>query len=75
MNMSTSTRIELLYQGETFSKLVADVDAFREDILARVAAGEWFWVRGDRGEGRLEPANLLVGPGVGIVVVEPYPGD
>ncbi|WP_068495439.1 hypothetical protein [Pseudoclavibacter helvolus] len=73
--MNEQTRIELLYQGETFSRLVDDVDAFRDDIRNSVAAGEWFWVRGDRGEGRLEPANLLVGPGIGIVIVEPYPGD
>lgn len=73
--MNGQTRIELLYQGETFSRLVDDVDAFRDDIRNSVATGEWFWVRGDRGEGRLEPANLLVGPGIGIVIVEPYPGD
>ncbi len=73
--MNGQTRIELLYQGETFSKLVDDIGTFQAEILARVASGEWFWVRGDRGEGRLEPANLLVGPGVGLVVVEPNPGD
>ncbi|WP_424463172.1 hypothetical protein [Pseudoclavibacter helvolus] len=73
--MNGQIRIELLYQGETFSKLVDEIDSYRNDIRDRVAAGEWFWVRADRGEGRLEPANLLVGPGIGIVIVEPNPGD
>ncbi|KQM16246.1 hypothetical protein ASF83_10325 [Plantibacter sp. Leaf171] len=63
--------MEIVYQGLPYSIAVEDPDAFRAEVLESIASGTFRWLQVDRGEGQLEPINLLVGPGIGIAMGTP----
>jgi hypothetical protein len=65
------SRMEIVYQGLPYSIAVEDPDAFRAEVLDSIASGTFRWLQVDRGEGQLEPINLLVGPGIGIAMGTP----
>ncbi|WP_157580265.1 MULTISPECIES: hypothetical protein [unclassified Plantibacter] len=65
------SRMEIVYQGLPYSIAVEDPDAFRAEVLESIASGTFRWLQVDRGEGQLEPINLLVGPGIGIAMGTP----
>ncbi|MCI2959469.1 hypothetical protein MN032_17430 [Agromyces atrinae] len=68
-------RIYIQYGGTEFSIGIEDADTLRAKILETVAAGRSMWLDVDRGEGRLEPATILITPGVAIAVIDPRQND
>jgi hypothetical protein len=65
------SRMEIVYQGLPYSIAVEDPDEFRAEVLDSIASGTFRWLQVDRGEGQLEPINLLIGPGIGIAMGTP----
>lgn len=65
------TRMEIVYQGLPYSIAVSDPDGFRAEVLDSISSGTFRWLQVDRGEGQLEPINLLIGPGIGIAMGTP----
>ncbi len=65
------SRMEIVYQGLPYSIAVEDPDAFRAEVLDSITSGTFRWLQVDRGEGQLEPINLLIGPGIGIAMGTP----
>ena len=67
-------RVNIMYGGNQYSVGQADVDAIKREIEAAHAAGGAHWIVVNYGEGRPQPAELLVGPGIPISLI-PIPGD
>lgn len=68
-------RIYIQYGGAEYSIGVDDADRLRALILETVTAGKSMWLDVDRGEGRLEPATILIAPGIPIAVIDPRQND
>ncbi|MBF4567489.1 hypothetical protein ITJ57_01820 [Plantibacter sp. VKM Ac-2880] len=68
------SRLEILYDGELYT-VPADESAYRAKVLELVSDGGFHWLEVNRGEGRLEPISLLIGPGIPIAIgaLEPHP--
>ena len=67
-------RIGIIYAGrdfsigqEDFEQMKADIEDAHRDVTA-------VWIRVNHGEGRPQPAELLVGPGIPIVLI-PIPDE
>ena len=67
-------RVNILYDGAQYSVGQADVDALKRAIEEAHAAGIARWITVNFGEGRPQPADLLVGPGIPVSIV-PIPSD
>ena len=67
-------RVNILYGGAQYSVGQADVDAIKQAIEAAHAAGTARWITVNFGEGRPQPADLLVGPGIPVSII-PIPSD
>ena len=67
-------RVNILYDGFQYSVGQADLDAVKAAIEEAYATGTARWITVNFGEGRPQPADLLVGPGIPISVV-PIPAD
>jgi hypothetical protein len=65
-------RVNIMYDGKQYSVGQADVDAIKREIEAAHTGTRWITV--NYGEGRPQPAELLVGPGIPISLI-PIPGD
>jgi len=61
------SRLEILYDGELYT-VPADEAEYRSHLLDLVTAGGFHWIEVNRGEGRLQPVHLLVGPGIPIAI-------
>jgi len=61
------SRLEILYDGEVYT-VPAEEDAYRARVLELVSDGGFHWLEVNRGEGRLEPIGLLIGPGIPIAI-------
>jgi hypothetical protein len=67
-------RIGIIYAGRDFSIGESDFERMRETIDAAQRTGVATWITVNHGEGRPQPAELLVGPGIPIVLM-PIPAD
>ncbi|WP_353828968.1 hypothetical protein [Agromyces sp. SYSU T0242] len=67
-------RVNILYDGIHYSVGEADVSAIKEAIEQAHQRGLADWITVNFGEGRPQPAELLVGPGIPISIV-PIPAD
>ena len=67
-------RVNILYDGAQYSVGQADVEAIKAEIEQAHAAGRARWITVNFGEGRPQPADLLVGPGIPVSIV-PIPAD
>ncbi|WP_400995819.1 hypothetical protein [Agromyces sp. GXQ0307] len=73
-------RVNILYDGLQYSVGEADVEAIRSAIERAYESGTADWITVNFGEGRPQPAQLLVGPGIPISIVpippdDPLPGE
>ncbi|MRG60996.1 hypothetical protein GE115_14135 [Agromyces sp. CFH 90414] len=67
-------RVNVLYDGHQYSVGEAEVEALKEAVTEAYRSGGPSWVTLNLGEGRPQPAELLIGPGIPISVV-PIPAD
>lgn len=67
-------RVNILYDGAQYSVGQADVEAIKAEIEQAHVAGRARWITVNFGEGRPQPADLLVGPGIPVSIV-PIPSD
>ncbi|MEV1129988.1 hypothetical protein [Agromyces sp. NPDC049794] len=67
-------RIAIIYGGREFSIGQQDFDRMKSDVEAAHRDGRSVWVRVNYGEGRPQPADILVGPGIPIALL-PIPDD
>ncbi len=62
-------RIAIVYAGREFSVGQEDLERLKEVIQAAHEAGRTEWITVNHGEGRPQPAELLVGPGIPIALM------
>jgi hypothetical protein len=62
-------RISIVYAGREFSVGLADIERLKSEIQASHDAGRTRWITVNHGEGRPQPAELLVGPGIPIALM------
>jgi hypothetical protein len=67
-------RVNIMYGGAQYSVGQADVEAIKEAIDRAHERGLADWITVNFGEGRPQPAQLLVGPGIPVSIV-PIPSD
>jgi len=67
-------RVNILYDGAQYSVGQADVEAIKAEIEQAHVAGRARWITVNFGEGRPQPADILVGPGIPVSIV-PIPSD
>lgn len=63
-------RLEVVYGGAKYTIPNRDLDDVRNEITDAMASGTLHWLQANSGEGILEPAYLLISPGVPVVVVD-----
>jgi hypothetical protein len=69
-------RINIRYNGATYSVSNRDYDGLQQEIAAALTSGKPHWLKVNEGEGRPRPALLLMTPGVSLALVpipEPHP--
>jgi hypothetical protein len=67
-------RIDILYDGVHYSIGQEDYDTIKAAITT-AATGEASWITVNRGEGRPQPAELLIGPGIPVALLPISPED
>jgi len=67
-------RVDVHYDGMLYTLPGDQLEAVKERVLGAVTGGEPFWLTVNMGEGRYQPADLLVTPGVAISLV-PIPEE
>jgi hypothetical protein len=67
-------RIGIIYAGRDFSIGQEDFERMKETIDEAQRTGVATWITVNQGEGRPQPAELLVGPGIPIALL-PIPPD
>ncbi|WP_211195793.1 hypothetical protein [Agromyces sp. H66] len=67
-------RIGIVYGGREFSIGQEGFDRLKSEIEAAHRDGRAVWIRVNHGEGRPQPADLLVGPGIPIALL-PIPDE
>ena len=67
-------RVNIMYDGAQYSVGQADVEAIRAAIEEAHTTGSPRWITVNYGEGRPQPADLLVGPGIPVSII-PIPAD
>ncbi|MFC9919995.1 hypothetical protein [Agromyces binzhouensis] len=67
-------RVNIMYGGAQYSVGEADVEAIKSAIERAHERGLADWITVNFGEGRPQPAELLVGPGIPVSIV-PIPSD
>lgn len=63
-------RLEIVYGGAKYTIPNRDLEDVRNEITDAMASGTLHWLQANSGEGILEPAYLLISPGVPVVVVD-----
>jgi hypothetical protein len=67
-------RIGIIYAGRDFSIGEEDFERMKAAIEKANQEGRTAWIRVNHGEGRPQPAELLIGPGIPIALM-PIPDD
>jgi hypothetical protein len=67
-------RVNIMYGGAQYSVGQADVEAIKSAIEEAYATNSARWITVNYGEGRPQPADLLVGPGIPVSII-PIPSD
>jgi len=67
-------RINIAYDGAVYSIGEQEFAEYRERITAAHAQNAPFWLRVNYGEGRPQPADLLIAPGIPIALIPIAPG-
>ncbi|AWB86265.1 hypothetical protein [Mycetocola zhujimingii] len=63
-------RVEIAYGGQKYSVPNRDIADLRSEIGDALGAGKTHWLEVNSGEGILEPAYLLISPGVPIALLD-----
>jgi hypothetical protein len=69
-------RINIRYNGATYSVSNRDYDGLQQEVVAALTSGKPNWLEVNEGEGTPRPALLLITPGVSLTLVpipEPHP--
>jgi hypothetical protein len=67
-------RIDILYDGVFYSVGQENYEAIKAAVTA-AANGDPTWITVNRGEGRPQPAELLIGPGIPVALLPVSPDD
>lgn len=67
-------RIGIIYAGREFSVGEESFEQMKADIEEAMRTGRSIWIIVNHGEGRPQPAELLVGPGIPIALL-PVPDE
>ena len=62
-------RIDVMYGGTQYSIGEQDYDTVKAAIVDAAASGATSWLAVNHGEGRMQPAELLIGPGIPIALL------
>ena len=62
-------RIGIIYAGVQFSVGREDFDQLKSEIEEATRSGRSAWIRVNHGEGRPQPAELLIGPGIPVALI------
>ena len=62
-------RIDVMYGGEKYSIGQEDYDSIKAAIVDAAVTGATTWLAVNHGEGRMQPAELLIGPGIPIALL------
>ena len=62
-------RIDVLYGGAQFSLGQEDYESVKAAIVDAAATGASTWLAVNHGEGRMQSAELLIGPGIPIALL------
>lgn len=63
-------RVDLVYGGAKYSVPQRDIADLQKEIGDALDAGKTHWLRVNSGEGILEPAYLLIAPGVPVALLD-----
>ncbi|MET1051432.1 MAG: hypothetical protein ABWX65_02220 [Mycetocola sp.] len=63
-------RLEIIYGGSKYTIPNRELADVQNEITDAIANGGQHWLEVNSGEGILEPAHLLIGSGVPIVVID-----
>jgi hypothetical protein len=63
-------RVDLVYGGGKYSVPNRDIADLQKEIGDAVSAGTSHWIQVNSGEGILEPAYLLISPGVPVALLD-----
>jgi hypothetical protein len=63
-------RVELVYAGGKYTVPNRDIADLQKEIGDAMDAGKSHWLRVNSGEGTLEPAYLLIAPGVPVALLD-----
>lgn len=69
------TRVEIDYDGQSYSVRVDDPGEFHERVRLMASDGEHHWLEVDRGEGALEVTSILIGPSTRIALTVVLPSE
>ena len=67
-------RIQIIYAGRDFSIGEEDFEGMKAAIEQANRDGRAVWITVNHGEGRPQPAELLIGPGIPIALM-PVPNE
>jgi hypothetical protein len=67
-------RIGIIYAGREFSVGEENFEQMKADIEEAMRSGRSVWITVNHGEGRPQPTELLVGPGIPIALL-PIPDE
>ena len=67
-------RIGIIYAGREFSVGEESFEQMKADIEEAMHSGRSVWITVNHGEGRPQPTELLVGPGIPIAIM-PIPDE
>jgi hypothetical protein len=67
-------RIGIIYAGREFSIGEESFQQMKADIEEAMRSGRSVWISVNHGEGRPQPTELLVGPGIPIAIM-PIPDE
>jgi hypothetical protein len=63
-------RVHIKYDGTEYSIGNRDAQDVRAEIDAKLASPETGWLAVNFGEGRLQPAQLLITPGIAFALID-----
>jgi hypothetical protein len=63
-------RVDIKYDGTEYSIGNRDAEDVRAEIDAKLASPEAGWLAVNSGEGRLQPAQLLITPGIAFALID-----
>jgi len=63
-------RVDIEYLGQSYTLPNTSAEHVRHEVEKGFATGKPFWLRVNHGEGKPQPVDLLLTPGVGLTVAD-----